>query len=603
MFPSGKKTEKQVSSPSSGAVYRSGRHPETDAWHTAFFIENHLDFFGYPEMVASPEQVRFMVYPEAEERYYPCTDRTFDLIVNRRRSPFLKKRYREILAKIQGLIDETIEDPGTRKYLQTLIQIKFDHETRDFLMIPSRLEKRLIRIVLNWTQIDDPWRDEKARRNRRANLALNCPAFKKAIDRMDAAGPIKLPAGLDKMRAAIARIELERLLALTIETSLWTQDRPAGFVEKDFLKIFANKLKGRGVAPLFAFLGIGTAAPRRNKKILWLANEAGEIMIDAAIVQYLVELGHQVIMVFKEGPLFTRVDFDDARDDPELGRQLESAFLITAKDLSKNELVDILRSDNKIFALSDGTREELNLLLASTTLARTFKEVDAVISRGPDQRRRLFDTHFQFTQDIFNIAEGKNHTVAIDYKPRHPDVIKFSHKDLEEKARAIITQMESAKKQGMTVIFYSAIIGSIPGKIKTAKQIISIFIAHLKKKIDRAFIINPSEHYEPGMDADDLMYMWEIVQRSGRIDIWRFQAYDDIARAFHLMGKKVPPEWVGKDATYSTGCTKEMKIALEVQQAYPEMQIIGPSQERFMRRNEYGVGKMYDNRLKNVDEN
>jgi len=40
-----------------------------------------------------------------------------------------------------------------------------------------------------------------------------------------------------------------------------------------------------------------------------------------------------------------------------------------------------------------------------------------------------------------------------------------------------------------------------------------------------------------------------------------------------------------------------MKIALEVQQKYPEMQIIGPPQERFMRRKEYGIGKMYDQRL------
>ena len=66
------------------------------------------------------------------------------------------------------------------------------------------------------------------------------------------------------------------------------------------------------------------------------------------------------------------------------------------------------------------------------------------------------------------------------------------------------------------------------------------------------------------------------------------------------MDKKVPPEWVGKDATYSTGCTKEMKIALEVQKKHAEMQILGPSVEKFMRRNEYGIGKMYDQRLSEI---
>jgi len=179
-------------------------------------------------------------------------------------------------------------------------------------------------------------------------------------------------------------------------------------------------------------------------------------------------------------------------------------------------------------------------------------------------------------------------------------VIKFSHQDLENKAEAIIDQMKSAKTRGKTVMFYSGIIGSIPGKIDTAKKIMTTFIQHLMDQAADIFIINPSKYYEPGMDADDLMYMWEIVQRSGQIDIWRFQTAEDIARAFQLMKRKVPPEWVGKDATYSTGCTKEMHIAVDVQRHFPEMQIIGPSRERFMRRKEYGVGKMHDQRLQDA---
>jgi hypothetical protein len=149
----------------------------------------------------------------------------------------------------------------------------------------------------------------------------------------------------------------------------------------------------------------------------------------------------------------------------------------------------------------------------------------------------------------------------------------------------------------MTVIFYSGIIGSIPWKNQNGQNHHVGFVDHLKKQSAMTFIINPSDYYEPGMDADDLMYMWEIVQRSGQIDIWRFQSYDDIVTAFQIMNQKIPPEWVGKDATYSTGCTKEMAIAIDVQQRHPEMQLIGPARERFMRRKDYGVGKMYDQRL------
>jgi hypothetical protein len=43
-----------------------------------------------------------------------------------------------------------------------------------------------------------------------------------------------------------------------------------------------------------------------------------------------------------------------------------------------------------------------------------------------------------------------------------------------------------------------------------------------------------------------------------------------------------------------------MKVALEVLEKHPEMQIIGPSKEKFMRRNEYGIGMMHDKRLTEI---
>jgi hypothetical protein len=253
--------------------------------------------------------------------------------------------------------------------------------------------------------------------------------------------------------------------------------------------------------------------------------------------------------------------------------------------------------------VSDGTKENLNLLLASTTFARIFKEVDFVISRGHDQKRRLIHTHFQFTRDIINLTVEQDEGIpclSAVFKPRHPECIYFSHRDLEERANRIIDQMKAAKAKNMTVMFYSGIIGSIPGKIDVAKKIMGRFIDYLKKQYPDLFIINPSKYYEPGMDADDLMYMWEIVQTSNHIDVWRFQTAEDITKSFALMNQKVPPEWIGKDATYSTGCTKEMRIAQEVLRTNPEMQIIGPSLDKFMRRNEYGVGSMYDQRLADV---
>ena len=158
--------------------------------------------------------------------------------------------------------------------------------------------------------------------------------------------------------------------------------------------------------------------------------------------------------------------------------------------------------------------------------------------------------------------------------------------------------MRRAKDVGKTIMLCSAIIGAIPGQTKTAIQLVNAFVRALRERLDNTFIINPAEHFEEGMDGDDPMYMWEHVQRSGLLDVWRFQTVEDIEKSFVLLGRNVPSPRAGKDSTFSTGCTKEMRIALDVQRSHPELQIIGPSAEKFLRRRDYGVGKYFDAALK-----
>ena len=98
--------------------YQFGQSPEMDAWLTSFFIENHLDFFTYPDHAATEEQVRFMVYVPAGERYYPCSDRMFDAIISRKQSAFIQKHYNKALQKVLDLIDRQIEEPYEKSYLE-----------------------------------------------------------------------------------------------------------------------------------------------------------------------------------------------------------------------------------------------------------------------------------------------------------------------------------------------------------------------------------------------------------------------------------------------------------------------------------------------------
>ena len=43
-----------------------------------------------------------------------------------------------------------------------------------------------------------------------------------------------------------------------------------------------------------------------------------------------------------------------------------------------------------------------------------------------------------------------------------------------------------------------------------------------------------------------------------------------------------------------------LKLSIEGQLEHPEMEIIGPAKERFLRRSEYGIGKLYDRQLSDI---
>jgi len=345
-------------------TYRPGENPEKDAWHTAFFIENHMDYFAYPDHVASPEQVTFMIYTENDERYYPCSDRMFEAIISKNDSFFLQEKYKKVLQRIMELIDSQIEDERDKSFLEALIKIKFLHETQDEMMIPSRVEKRLLKIYLDRTLIDDPFLCEKAIRNNRVSKALCSEVFKKAINQVDNTVILNSPSTLAGIKEFVEHVEIKRLLSLSVEKSLWESDESKAYKEVDFHELFNRQMIGNGVKPLLNFLGI-EGKDDQTKKILWLADESGEIIVDLAIIKYLTKLGHKVIIAFKDGPLYTKVDFFDAQEDEILSKQLEGAFFIEEKNIGKNELVGILRSDKNIIVISDGTRENFNLLLTS----------------------------------------------------------------------------------------------------------------------------------------------------------------------------------------------------------------------------------------------
>jgi hypothetical protein len=343
----------------------------------------------------------------------------------------------------------------------------------------------------------------------------------------------------------------------------------------------------------------GPAAEYGSKTILFLSDADGGVVFDLAMLFCIMRMGHRVIFAVKNGFFFFSPTLHDMEWDPALKKLVSRACIIHDRHLGKNKLLQLLQ-ENRLLIVNDGTRERLNLYRTSVTFARAWKEADLIIAKGWRNKDVLIDSSHGFTRDILcywnDPVDGSYHMQA---KARARGSHKFSDVYLQNKAEGIIEEMRKARQGGRTVMFYSCIIGSIPGQTGTAIQLVNAFVGHLREKMDGVFIVNPSERFEEGMDGDDLMYMWEQVQRSNLIDIWRFQTVEDIERSFALLGRKITPAWSGKDATFSTGCTKEMHIALEMVQQNKELQIIGPPPESFFRRSQYGVGKYFDARLKN----
>ncbi len=572
--------------------YVKGLDPDRDAWLTNFFTENHLAYETFPDRVASPEQLKFIVHLEDEQIYYPCSDELFNAIIEKRADTVLTSAYIGIWTRLEKLVREVVTDPYKRQYLFSLLTIKYNHEISHKVQLPGRVEKRLLGIFTTISEIDRPLAVERELENRRAADFLQSEAFEQAFNSPEGL-EITAETTLTDIDLQLHLLRLRRLLLLSSVRPIWRQDEPPAISSLE--QVMNRPLETPEWLWICNWLR-DVISGKRRPCILWVGGRSGEIVFDLAIMRIFMKIGIKVIMAVKQDFYYHRVSFVDLIEDPTLDELLEDADIIGDSKISKNELLRYLDSENRLLVISDGTREPFNPLLTSVTYARAFKEADLVVYRNPSGRENIFN-HFQFTRDIVSIVPGDDGIIDMMLKPHHPKAIRFSRATLRHKAEALVDMVEREKVAGKTIMFYSAIVGSIPGQLKTAKEILNVFVEHLRSSLNDVVIINPGEHFVEGMDADDIMYMWEIFQRSGNIDIWRFQSVEDIVKSFELMGKKVPPEWTGKDATYSTGCTKEIEIAMQIQKQYPEMQLMGPPYEKFQRRKEYGVGKLYDRTL------
>lgn len=566
---------------------RLGRDAGQEAWTQHFLIENNIDPSLSPGLVASPEQLRFMVRLDHDQVYAPCADSLFLQLYRGQVSSALQKEYDDAWNFILTLVESSDLSPAARQRVYLLCRYRFDMYMGSLMILPSRLVKRLVGIVLAELNDPDPFRQKKQAANERMMHILRDERYASLfMERPD----ISRATSIAESRWLLDYTELVRLFRAATFRDLWDgkRDPAPEMLQEEFARPCPD------AACLHALLGPETA-PR--KKILYLPDVSGGFIADLKLVKSLVRQGHQVVLALKDAFYFQSPVLWDLMMDPVLKEATAGIFVLDDGAVSKNRLLQLIR-ENRLVIISDGTAEQMNLYRVSVTFSRAWKECNLIIAKGRRNAGVFLGGGHAFTRDVLCFWRTDGGEFKISCRPKSPDIQIFTEDDLISRAEHIIAAMRAARGEGKSVMFYSAIIGSIPGQTRLAIEVLTVFVAYLRSRLENTFIINPAEHFEEGLDGDDLMFMWERVQRSGFLDVWRFQTVEDIEISFELMGKKVPSAWMGKDATFSTGCTKEMMIAFDVQKKHPELQIIGPAAEKFFRRRDYGIGKYFDVRIK-----
>ncbi len=564
---------------------RLGKDVYFDAWLYNFMIENNIAYHINPKIIASAEQIAFMVALKEGEVYIPCSDETFKQLMQ----PNCPKQLLAQYCRAWRLVMRTVRSFETklsaRKRTIEFCRYRFRQFIKNHTVTPQRVMKRMSSLVAAQTGVDDPWQKLRCEANKEHFAYITSQNMQKALY---ADPSVTATSNIKQMRNELNMLEISRLLYLSGMSHDIIKNQPSPLEWKKRFAEAATK-----VDDLLTLLGQDENEP---KTILFLPDTTGGFVFDLLLLRRLLYMGHRVIVAAKTGFYFYCPTIQDMEEDPTIKQMLDDCTVIYNESISKNELLNILRK-SPLTVIHDGTRERLNLYRTNVTFARAWKEADIILAKGSRNAGILAKNSQLYTRDIFCYWDDDNGEYQTLAKARAGHVRKLSEAYITKRADNIIAQMRDAHRANKTIVFYSCIIGSIPGQEATAINLAKTHVEYLRQRHDDAFFINPAEQSPEGMDGDDLMYMWEKVQRSGYINIWRFQTVQDIEFSFDLLGRKVPPAWTGKDATFSTGCTKEMHIALDVQKAHPELQIIGPDKAKFFRRDNYGVGKFFDERI------
>ena len=184
------------------ADVRLGKDACFDAWLYNLFIDNNLVHDLNPHIVASPEQLKFMVAGGPGSVYLPCSDALFALLCEPTMPRRLQKEYNRAWRILVRLVRSLVTDRMQRRALLLFCRYRFRSAVAQHTLLPPRLIKRMTNIVLAQGLGDgDPWRQRRHALNILQREILRSESVRTALEGMPVA---PLP---DTLEAARARLE------------------------------------------------------------------------------------------------------------------------------------------------------------------------------------------------------------------------------------------------------------------------------------------------------------------------------------------------------------------------------------------------------------
>lgn len=264
--------------------------------------------------------------------------------------------------KVYGSGDK-ISGEVIREVLKKLQQIDYDRS-------PAYNSNMAYHIFSDITGIDDPFHDIKIHYNKEAMKLYPRLAgiAKDSTDRLYTAAKIAIAGNVIDFGAHLSKgktLDLEDVIKNIGKIPLAHDD----------FHIFADNLEDA-------------------EKILYIADNAGEIVFDRVFINQIIKAGNRVILAVKSGPIINDVTIEDAAQ------------------VKLDSLVKIIETGNNCIGI--------NLELASEEFLNEFESADIIISKGQGNYETLDEIK---GKKIFFLLKAKCEKIACELRVKYLDIV------------------------------------------------------------------------------------------------------------------------------------------------------------------------------------